>query len=33
MWEFRRDPEKLKPEERAALDGLFLELPLVERRV
>jgi len=30
MWEFRRDPEELKPEERGALDRLFVELPVLE---
>jgi transposase len=29
MWEFRRDPKDLKPEEREALDRLFVELPVL----
>ena len=30
MWEFRRDPKDLKPEEREALDRLFVELPALK---
>ena len=30
MWEFRRDPKDLKPEEREALDRLFVELPVLK---
>jgi transposase len=30
MWEFRRDPKDLKPEEREALDRLFAELPVLK---
>jgi transposase len=30
MWEFRRDPKDLKPEEREALDHLFVELPALK---
>jgi len=30
MWEFRRDPKNLKPEEQKTLDGLFAELPLLK---
>ena len=30
MWEFRRDPQDLKPEERAALERLFAELPALK---
>lgn len=30
MWEFRRDPKKLKPEEQKALKGLFVELPVLK---
>ena len=30
MWEFRRDPKDLKPEEREALDCLFVELPVLK---
>jgi transposase len=30
MWEFRRDPQDLKPEERAALERLFVELPALK---
>lgn len=30
MWEFRRDPKDLKPEEQKALEGLFAELPVLK---
>jgi transposase len=30
MWEFRRDPKDLKPEEREALEGLFRALPVLK---
>ena len=30
MWEFRRDPKDLKPEERESLDRLFVELPVLK---
>ena len=30
MWEFRRDANDLKPEEREALDRLFVELPVLK---
>ena len=30
MWEFRRNPKDLKPEERDALDRLFVELPVLK---
>jgi transposase len=30
MWEFRRDPKDLEPEEREALDRLFVELPVLK---
>ena len=30
MWEFRRDPKDLKPEEREALERLFAELPVLK---
>jgi transposase len=30
MWPFRRDPKDLKPEEREALDRLFVELPVLK---
>jgi transposase len=30
MWEFRRDPKDLKPEERDALDCLFAEIPILK---
>jgi len=30
MWEFRRDPKNLKPEEQNALEGLFAELPVLK---
>jgi transposase len=30
MWEFRRDPNDLKPEERGALSRLFVELPVLK---
>jgi transposase len=30
MWEFRRDPKDLKPEEREALERLFAELPALK---
>lgn len=30
MWEFRRDPKDLKPEEQQALEGLFAELPVLK---
>ncbi len=30
MWEFRRDPKDLKPEEREALERLFVELPVLK---
>ena len=30
MWEFRRDPKDLKPEEREALARLFLEVPVLK---
>lgn len=30
MWEFRRDPKNLKPEEQQALEGLFAKLPVLE---
>jgi len=30
MWEFRRDPKDLKPEERAALEELFAKLPVLK---
>jgi transposase len=30
MWEFRRDPQDLKPEERAALERLFVEVPALK---
>jgi transposase len=30
MWEFRRAPKDLKPEEREALDRLFVELPALK---
>ncbi len=30
MWEFRRDPKDLKPQEREALDRLFAELPVLK---
>jgi transposase len=30
MWEFRRDPKDLKPEDREALDRLFVELPALK---
>ncbi len=30
MWEFRRDPKDLKPEEQRALEGLFAELPVLK---
>ncbi len=30
MWEFRRDPKDLKPEEQEALEGLFAELPVLK---
>jgi transposase len=29
MWEFRRDPEELKPEQREALEALFAEIPVL----
>ena len=31
MWEFRRNPMNLKPEEHAALDRLFSELPVLKK--
>ena len=31
MWEFRRNPMDLKPEEHAALDRLFVELPVLKK--
>ena len=30
MWEFRRDPKDLKPEQREALERLFVELPMLK---
>ena len=30
MWEFRRDPKDLKPEEQKALEGLFAKLPVLK---
>ena len=30
MWEFRRDPKNLNPEEQKALEGLFAKLPVLE---
>lgn len=30
MWEFRRDPKDLKPEEQQALEGLFAKLPVLK---
>jgi transposase len=30
MWPFRRDPKDLKPEEREALERLFVELPVLK---
>jgi len=30
MWEFRRDPKDLKPQERESLDRLFVELPVLK---
>jgi len=30
MWEFHRDPKDLKPEQREALDRLFIELPVLK---
>ena len=30
MWEFRRDPKDLKPEEREALDYLFAQIPALK---
>jgi transposase len=30
MWEFRRDPKDLKPEEREALERLFAEVPVLK---
>ena len=30
MWDFRRDPKDLKPEEQKALQGLFTELPVLK---
>jgi transposase len=30
MWEFRRDPKDLKPEEREALEGLFAAVPVLK---
>ena len=30
MWEFRRDPKDLKPEEQKALEGLFAEVPVLK---
>ena len=30
MWEFRRDPKDLKPEERDALERLFAEVPVLK---
>jgi transposase len=30
MWEFRRNPKDLKPEERESLDRLFVELPVLK---
>jgi transposase len=30
MWEFRRNPKDLRPEEREALDRLFVELPVLK---
>ena len=30
MWEFRRDPKNLKPEEREALERLFAEVPVLK---
>jgi len=30
MWEFRRDPDELKPREREALEGLFAEVPILK---
>lgn len=30
MWEFRRDPKDLKPEEHAALHRVFAELPVLK---
>ena len=30
MWEFRRDPKDLKPEEREALERLFVEVPVLK---
>jgi len=30
MWEFRRDPKDLKPEQREALERLFAEVPVLK---
>src|SRR5271157_3671864 len=30
MWEFRRNPKDLKPEEREALERLFAEVPVLK---